>query len=165
MLNVIFSWLKSHPRKKIFLKFFQSGTLRQNVWAIYPCLFKILLPVTHMKHIHTQQLDGFIFMLYQIIQTALHGSKLTATKGRISNHTMYLSLRPVFFCISGLHLCHLPVVPQQTINSITYGIMNNNFRTEYKRVFHFVVSSVVSTSENSLTDKQEMSNRDSMARK
>lgn len=45
------------------------------------------------------------------------------------------------------------------INPIIYGIMNNNFRAEYKKMFRVVISSVGPQSDVSESEDQEMPNR------
>ncbi|KAL9954413.1 hypothetical protein ACROYT_G041948 [Oculina patagonica] len=45
------------------------------------------------------------------------------------------------------------------INPVIYGVMNNNFRAEYKKMFTLVISSVAPSSDASLPDDQAMSDR------
>ena len=135
----------------------QIPSSQKNVGAIHPCLSKILPSVTHIKHIYISVPNSstVLFQFYIRLSRLLY----TEVKSHLESFLKSVFLSQVF--ISATCLWFLSSV----INPIIHGVMNNNFRAEYKRIFYFVVSSVVSTSENSRTDEQEMSNSDSMARK
>ena len=135
----------------------QIPSSQKNVGAIHPCLSKILPSVTHIKYIYISVPNSstVLFQFYIRLSRLLY----TEVKSHLESFLKSVFLSQVF--ISATCLWFL----SSAINPIIHGVMNNNFRAEYKRIFYFVVSSVVSTSENSRTDEQEMSNSDSMARK
>ena len=80
-----------------------------------------------------------------------------------------LAIRPWIFhwvIVFNLMFSSLPLTRGSSAAPSTLSFkasLINNFRAESERIFHFVASSRVTAFENSRTDEQEMSNRDSMA--